>query len=99
MLNRRIFWYLECIGNRVVGGHGGELQHLGSGVSPGREEIVIEAGEVDRPLHPRPYDLCADPTPAHEKSAFDEVPDGPTHRRPRHAQLVSELDLIVEPAP
>jgi hypothetical protein len=48
----------------------------------GLRQVVVEAGQLDRPAHLRVHDLGTDAALAHEHPTLDEVLDGAAHGRP-----------------
>src|SRR5699024_11494532 len=69
----------------------------GRGRIAGLLEILIEAGEVDRPSYRSLDDLRADPATAHEQSLVDEVLDRLSDRRSGQTDALGHRDLVLQP--
>jgi hypothetical protein len=76
-----------------------EAQHARVRIPAGLGQVVVEAGQLDLAAHLGVHDLRAHTTLADQQPALDQVLDGPAHGRPGQAELVGQIDLVVQPCP
>jgi hypothetical protein len=84
---------------RVVGRADREAEHLRARRPPGLGQVVVQAGQLDLAAHLGVDDLGAHAALADQQPAVDQVLDGPAHGRPGQAELVGQVDLVVQPRP
>ena len=81
---------------RVAGRADREAEHLRAGRPPGLGQVVVEAGQLHLAAYLGVHDLGAHPALADQQPAVDEVLDGLAHGLPGQAELVGQIDLVVQ---
>ena len=69
------------------------------GFWPGPGQVVVEAGELQRPAQLGLYHARPDATPAYHEALVDQVLHRPSHGGTREAEGRGEVDLVLEQRP
>jgi hypothetical protein len=85
----------QFLGERLAG----EAEHAGGGHPAGLVQVVEQAGQLDFAAHLGLHHLSADPTLADQQAPVDQVLDGPAHGGAGQAELIGQVNLVLEPRP
>jgi hypothetical protein len=84
-------------GQLFVGRELGHREHRGGRLTASGQQVVVEAGQCDRPEDARGYHHRAQTTSADNETLIHQPLDRLPDRGPGHPELLGEVKLVVEP--
>ncbi len=85
---------LELGGDLVTGRPAIEREDFGALLLAGLGQVVVQAGQLERPVHLAAHDLGPDAAFADQQALVDQDLDRLAHGGPREAQVLGEGDLV-----